>query len=99
MHKNLLMKLNIIFDKNSPESEHEGNLNIIKAIYDNPELKSFSTVKNESISSKIRNKTRISTPPTFIQHSYGSPSHSNQRRQVNKMNPNWKRSKTITVCR
>ena len=39
--------------------------------------------------------------PTFtttIQHSFGSFSHSNQRRKRNKRNPDWKRrSKTLTV--
>ena len=33
---------------------------------------------------------------TFVQHSFGSPSHGNQRRRRNKKNPNWKR--TVTVC-
>ena len=37
--------------------------------------------KPESISSKTRNKTRMTTLPTFIQHSFGSPSHGNQRRK------------------
>ena len=37
---------------------------------------------------------------TTIQYSFGSPSHSNQRRKRNKKNPNWKeRSKPITICR
>ena len=40
--------------------------------------------KTESISSKIRNRTRMSTLTTIIQHSFGSPSHSNQRRKRNK---------------
>ena len=31
-----------------------------------------------------------------IQHSFGSPTHGNQRRKRNKRNPNWKRSKTVT---
>ena len=54
----------------------------------------------KSISSKIRNKTRMSTLTTVIQHSFGSPSHGNQRRKRNKRNTNWKRSsKTVTVCR
>ena len=34
--------------------------------------------KTESISSMIRNKTRMLTLTTLIQHSIGSPSHSNQ---------------------
>ena len=47
----------------------------------------------------MRNKTRVSTFTTIIQHSSGSPSHSNQRRKRNKRNPDWKRkSKTLTVA-
>ena len=30
-----------------------------------------------------------------IQHSLGSSSHNNQRRKINKRNPDWKRSKTL----
>ena len=56
--------------------------------------------KSESISPKIRNKIRVSTFTTIIQHSSGSPSYSNHRRKRNKRNPDWKRrSKTLTVCR
>ena len=74
-------------------------LNIIKAIYDNPQPTSCSMVKTEIISSNIRNKTRLSTLTTIIQHSFGSFSHSNQRRERNKRNPNQKRrSKAVTVC-
>ena len=50
--------------------------------------------KTESISSKIRNKTRLPTLTTTIQHGFGNPSHSNQRKR-NKRNPDWKRSKTL----
>ena len=40
----------------------------------------------------------MSTLTTFIQHSFGSPSHSNQRRKTNERNPNWKgRSKSVTA--
>ena len=56
--------------------------------------------KIESISPKIRNKTRVPTFTTTIQHSFGSFGHSNQSRKRNKSNLNWKRrSKTLTVCR
>ena len=41
----------------------------------------------------MRNKTRMSTLTTVIQHSVGSPSHSNQRRKRNKRNTNWKEVK------
>ena len=57
--------------------------NIIKAIYD----KSTANIilngeKNESIPPKIRNKTRVSTFTTIIQHNSGIPSYSNQRRKI-----------------
>ena len=56
--------------------------------------------KTESIPPKIRNKTRVSTFTTIIQHSSRSPSYSNQRRKINKRNPDGKRrSKALTVCR
>ena len=50
----------------------------------NPQPTPFSMVKIETISSKIRNKTRFSTLTTIIQHSFGSFSHSNQGRKRNK---------------
>ena len=76
-------------------------LNIVKAIYDKPtaniilngeKLKAFPL----SIP-KIRSKTRVSTFPTIIQHSSGSPSYSNQRRKGNKRNPDQKR-RTKAQC-
>ena len=36
---------------------------------------------------------------TSSQHNFGSPIHGDQRRKRNKRNLNWKRSKTITICR
>ena len=66
-------------------------LNIVKAILNGEKLKEFAL---------NRNKTRVSTSITIIQHSSGSLSYSNQRRKRNKRNPDWKRkSKTLTVCR
>ena len=72
-------------------------LNIIKAKYDKPteniilngeKLKEFP----------LRLGTRQGCPLSpVIQHSSGSPSYSNQRRKINKRNPDWKiRSKAIT---
>ena len=61
----------------------------------NPQQTLSSMEKIESISSKIRNKTRMPTLTTTIQHSFESPSHSNQRRKRNKRNPYWKRSKIL----
>ena len=66
-------------------------LNIVKVIYDKPTATIIHNgEKNESIPPKIRNKTRVSTFTTIIQHSSGSPSYSNQRRKRNKMNLDWK---------
>ena len=63
-------------------------LNIVKAIYDKPTANIvFSMVKNLKHTPRIRNKTRVSTFTTVIQHSSGSPSYSNQRRKRNKRNP------------
>ena len=55
----------------------------------------FSMVKNQKI--KIRNKTRVPTFTTIIEHSSGSPSYRNQRRKRNKRNPDWKRNKALTA--
>ena len=45
----------------------------------NPQLvTSYSKVKAESFSSKIRNKTRMSSLTVSIQYNIGSPRHSNQ---------------------
>ena len=51
----------------------------------------FSMVKTESTPSKITTKTRVSTFTTVIQHSSRSTSCSNQRRKINKINPDQKR--------
>ena len=37
------------------------------------------------------------TPTTFIQYNPGSPSHSDQARQSNKIHPNWKGRSTIVI--
>ena len=52
-------------------------LSIIKTIYDEPQLISHSVVKFENFPSEIRNKTRVPTLTTPIQHSTRSPSQSN----------------------
>ena len=53
-------------------------LNIIKAIYDKPMVNITLSGKAESCSSKIRNKTRMPTLTTVIQHSTGSPGQNNK---------------------
>ena len=77
-------------------------LNIIKAMYEKPtaniilsgeKLKAFPL-------NAFRNRTRVLTFTTTVEHSFGSFGHSNQRRKRNKRNPDWKiRSKIFTVCR
>ena len=58
---------------------------LIKAIYDKPTANIIlNGEKIESISPKVRNKTRVPTFTTTIQHSFGSFSHSNQRRKERK---------------
>ena len=75
-------------------------LNIIKAIYDKPTRNIILNGEKLKVFPLNRNKTRVPTFTTTIQHSFGSFSYSNQNRKRNKMNPNWKRrSKTLTVCR
>ena len=75
-------------------------LNIVKATYVSLYKRYSQWWKTESISPKIRNKTRVFTFTSIIQHSYRNPSYSNQRRKRSKMNSDWKRrSKTLTVCR
>ena len=49
-------------------------LNIVKAIYDKPTANIIHNGEKQSIPPKIRNKTRVSTFSTIIQHISGSPS-------------------------
>ena len=57
-------------------------LNIIKPIYDKPPANTILTgEKNERISPKVRNKTRVPTLTTTIQHSFRSFGQSNQGRK------------------
>ena len=75
-------------------------LNIIRAIYDKPTANII--LSGEKLKPfPLRSGTRQDCPlTTIIQQSFGSFSHSNQRRKGNKRNPNWKRrSKAVTVCR
>ena len=79
----------------------EALLNIIKATYERPTANIIlNGQKVKSFPTKIRNKTRMPALTTPIQHSIGSPSHSNQTRKRNKRHLNWKGgSKTVIVCR
>ena len=51
----------------------------------------------ESISPKVKNKTRVPNLNTTIKHIYGSFGDSNQSRKRNKKNPGWKRSRTLSL--
>ena len=59
-------------------------INIIKAIYDKPIANIILNKVAERFSSKIRNKTRMPTLTTFIQHSIRSLGHRNKTRKTNK---------------
>ena len=95
MEKGFWQNSTPIYDKNPPESRHRGNLpqhneGHIWQIHNQNHSQRWKT---ETISSKIRNKTKLSTLTTIIQHNFGSFSHSNQRRKRNKRNPNRKEVK------
>ena len=74
------------------------NSNIKKALYDKPTpniILNSEKLKAFPLKSGTRQEHPVS--PLLFQHSFQSPSHTNQRRKRNKRNPDWKRSKT--VCR
>lgn len=76
-------KLQHPYDKNSQPSGHRGNVycNIMKVIYDKPTAKNIlNSEKLRAFPLKMRNKTRMSTLATFIQHNIGNRSHSDQTR-------------------
>lgn len=62
--------------KNSQQNGNKGNIN------QHHKPTSYSVRKTKGIFLKIRNKTKMSTFTTFIQHSIGSHSHNNQTRNV-----------------
>ena len=77
-------------------------MKIIKhlVIYLHKETKDLYIENYKTLMKQIKEDTnRWRTFTTTIQHSFGIFSHSNQSRKRNKRNPDWKRSKTLTVCR
>ena len=64
-------------------------LNTIKAIYERPAANIIFNGQKLSFPTKIRNKRRMPSLTTPIQHSIGSPSHSNWTRKRKKRHPNW----------
>ena len=88
--------------KNSPESRNRRNIpQHNKSYIWKTHSKHYPQWwKMESISPKIRNKTKVPILTTTIQHSFGNFGHSNQSRKRSKRNPDRKRrSDTLTVCR
>ena len=58
-------------------------LNIIKAIYDKPTANIIiNGEKWKAFSPKVRNKTRMPTLTTTVQHSFGSFSHSREEKEI-----------------
>ena len=81
-----------IYDINSSENKHRSNTPQLNKshIWQN-HIKHYPQCwKIESLSSKIRRKTRVPIL-TITKRSAESPIHSNQKRKMNKRNPNWKR--------
>ena len=67
------------------EGSYLNIIKVVKAIYDKPIANIIlNGEKLKAFPSKIRNKERVSTFTTIIQHSSGSPSYSNQKRKRNK---------------
>ena len=99
MKRELSTKFNT--HKNPPESRHRGNFpqHNKHHIWQTHSQHRPQWWKTGTIPTKSWNKTRLPTLTSIIQHSFGSFSHSNQRRKTNKRNPNQKRSKAVTVCR
>ena len=67
-------------------------LNIVKVLYDKATANIILTGETESIPPKIRNRTKMSTFITIIQHIYGSPSYSKQKKKKYKESRLEKRS-------
>ena len=96
MQRKLSIKFNTIYDKNSPKVGIEGTyFNILKAIYNNKPIANLSLNGEKLKAFPLRSTIRKECPvTTIIPHSFGSPSHGNQRgKKRNKSNPDWKRSK------
>ena len=75
-------------------------LNIIEAIYDKRTANIIlNSEKFKVISSKIRNKTRMATLATFMQHSFEDLATAIRKQKEIKGYPNWKgKSNIVTVC-
>ena len=75
-------------------------LNIIKTMYERPTANIILNWQKLKAFPLRSGTTRMSAFTTFIQHSIGSFSHSDQTRKINKRHQNWKGgSKTVIICR
>ena len=73
-------------------------LNIIKAIYDKPIINVIiNGEKLKAFPLRSGTKTRVSTLTTTIQHSFESFGHRNQSRKRNKMSPDWKGRRKLSL--
>ena len=82
--------------KSSPESRNRRNIpqHTSKAIYDKPTANIIlNGEKLKAFPLKSGTRQGVHSHHCYS-YSFGSPSHSNQRRKRNKRNPDWKRSKT-----
>ena len=98
MQKKPLKKVSTHFKKLGIEGKY---LNMVKAIYDKPTANIiFKGEKTESIPPKIRSKTRVTSFPTIIQLSSGSPNYYNQRsKRSRKIQIRKEEVKLSLVCR
>ena len=99
MQRKPLTNSTSIYDKNPPESRNRRNIpqhnkSHIWQTHSKPYPQWW---KIESISPKVRNKRRVPTLTTMIQHNFGSFSHRNQRRKSNKRNQYWKRQVKLSL--
>ena len=100
--KNLKQNPTSTYDKNASKIGHRGNLSQHSEGHIWKAHSKFHSQwwKTKRFPSKISNKKRVSTLTTIIQHSFVSPSYSNQRTKRNKNNPYQKRrSKALPVCK
>ena len=75
-------------------------LNIIKAIYDKPTVNII--LNGEKLKEfPLKSGTRQGCPfsPILLNIVLEVTSYRIQRRKINKRNPDWKRSKILTICR
>ena len=89
MHKKLLTKFSIHYDKNSSKNGQRRNLpKHNKAIYDKPTANIIlNGAKLKAFLLRSGTRQGYPFPAPIIQHSSGSPSYSNKRRKRNKRNP------------